>query len=59
VTNPCAVLIFDRKATSSEGRVVYRACGAPANSVIVMHGDHLFAVCGRHNGRLARAGVAA
>ena len=61
MTHTCAVLIFDRKATAARpsGPVVFRACGAPANSIITMNGDHLFAVCSRHNHRLERAGVAA
>ena len=58
VSNPCAVLIFDRKA-SATGPVVFRPCGAPANYIIVIGNDHLFATCARHNDRLERAGVRA
>jgi hypothetical protein len=58
MTNPCAVLIFDRKA-SVTGPVVFRPCGAAANQIVSITGDHLFAVCSRHNARLERAGVKA
>ena len=61
MTNPCGVLIFDRKATAarSGGPVIFRPCGAPANYVITIGNDHLFAACSRHNDRLERAGVRA
>lgn len=55
--NACGVLIFDARATSAQGRVVIRPCGAPARYVISMGGDSLFATCHRHNARLERAGV--
>jgi hypothetical protein len=54
---PCGVLVWDRRATRERGRVVWRPCGAPSAYIITMNRDHLFAVCGRHNARLARAGV--
>jgi hypothetical protein len=61
MSHPCAVIIFDRKATAEKrgGPVVYRPCGAPAHFIVSISGDHLFAVCSRHNDRLDRAGVKA
>lgn len=53
---PCAMLIFDRKA-SAGGPVVFRACGAPSTMMVMIRGDYMFRVCSRHNGRLERAGV--
>jgi hypothetical protein len=58
VTNPCGVLIIDRTA-SAKGPDEFRPCGAPANYVVVIGNDHLFATCSRHNHRLERAGVRA
>ena len=59
MNKPCAVLVFDRKATDAAGRVVTRPCGAPAIYIVIIGGDHLFATCSRHNNRLERAGVRA
>ena len=60
VTNPCGVLIYDRKATAERGGpVIFRPCGAPANYIVSINNDHLFATCSRHNDRLDRAGVRA
>lgn len=51
----CAIIVWDRKATAREGRLVTRACGSPTNQVLTVAGDTLFAVCGRHETRLRRA----
>lgn len=56
VKRPCALLIFDRKL-SRDGPIVFRACGFLTWGVVSVHGDMLFAACGRHRGRLSKLGV--
>ena len=55
MTQPCAVQVWDRRATRSTGRVTIRACGAATRMMITVGGDVLLAACGRHNRRLQRA----
>jgi pimeloyl-ACP methyl ester carboxylesterase len=57
VSYPCAILVYDRRATREQGRVVFRPCGAATWSTVSMGGQLLFAACSRHPERLAKAGV--
>jgi hypothetical protein len=57
--NPCSILVVDLKASKGGGSVVIRPCGSPNTHVVIIGGDHLFAICSRHNARLDRAGVKA
>lgn len=45
----CGVVIYSKRET------VVKTCGHPTTHQLVFGGDHLFAVCNRHNARLQRA----